>query len=158
MRKFWKLSLTVVFALFALNASAQWYAGGSATIKLTDDHQSVTLSPEGGFWLDDTWAVGGIIDIAANNDYGTFVLKPYARYAFMQLGPVTAVAEAFVPIGVQDGDFLLGASVGPAILIPFTDKFSFTTRLGSLGFVAGPDTDNFHLTAGPVSFGLYYSF
>jgi hypothetical protein len=158
MRFILKTVLCALFATAAFNASAQWYVGGSATLLLTEDTQALTLSPEAGYWLNENWAVGGIVDITAQDSYDACILKPYVRYAFMQIGTVTAVAEAFAPIGVDDDDFIVGATVGPAILIPFTDKCSFTTRLGSLGIIAGSDYNNFRLIAGPVSFGFTYSF
>ena len=157
MRFILKTVLCALFATAAFNASAQWYAGGSATLIVTDNTQALTLSPEGGYWFNDNWAVGGIVDITAQDSYDAFILRPYLRYAFLQIGTATAMAELFTPIGVVDDGFVAGATVGPAMILPFTEKFSFTARLGSIGFISG-DTDEFSFIAGPVSLGLTYSF
>ena len=107
-----KLFVMAVMAVAALNANAQWWAGGSFALNFDNNGRngdqnttSFEIAPEVGYNLSDNWAVAIALGFGTTNNaavsegvdsyYGGkldeannyFKVAPYARYTFCKTGP-----------------------------------------------------------------------
>ena len=168
-----KILMTLAAAFVAVSMSAQVYVGGSLGFTSFDDsnksHSAFKFMPEVGYNLDENMSLGvalgykqGSTSLAwelknPNEDLKTFSIMPYLRYKFVNFGPVTVFA---------DGANAFGLAVLPGIAVNLTEKLSFVSHVGRLGYLQskadadgakaistfGLDLDN------SLSFGLYYNF
>ena len=169
-----KIIVVLALALMAFTAKAQFYVGGSLGLNAIPGGAggtttaTITLIPEAGYTLNDNMAVGGTIGwsndwrYSAGND-SVFIVAPYFRYFFLDLGPVRLFADAQLELDFQTNaannpatTTTFGVGVAPGIAIPVSEHISFVGHLGSFGYYNGSfglnvDTNNFLA-------GVYYSF
>ena len=168
-----KLFIAVVAAFIGFSANAQLYVGGNIGFTSNSDagRTSVTILPEVGYSIADNMAVGAVVgyDYYGTKDvssYGNFVLQPYFRYTFLELGPVNVFADAQLQLGfwntnnkvldTKDNGTTFGIGIAPGIAIPVSDNLSFVTHLGQFGYY--DETVRFTFSGNTVLCGVYYSF
>lgn len=168
-----KIIITLVAAFIGVAASAQIYVGGEVFFSHNSDMKSTNFSilPEVGYNLADNMAVGAVVGydyngVKDNYSDGTFVLQPYFRYTFLQLGPVNVFADAQLQLGFwsnhnkvtdsKDSGTRLGIGVAPGIAIPVSDNLSFVAHVGSIGYYN--DSVICGISGNNCVAGLYYSF
>lgn len=138
-----KLFVTVCMAVAAMAANAQVYVGGEVGLWRNGEDgankTSLTLSPEIGYNLDETWALGlklgynyqyqgsGEFEFAdetfsGNKKTNSFVIEPYVRASYAKFGPV----RLFV-----DGGFAFA-----------TSKDKYTASAGSKSESVSDDAHN----------------
>ena len=173
-----KILLVAVIAVMSLTASAQVYLGGSlGTWRNYDANTtSVTILPEVGYTLSDNWAIGTVIGwnyrYNAGQKYNGLTVAPYVRYTFLKLDNVNVFVDGGFGFytGKEKGvDAKNEWEVGlkPGVAVNLTDKLSFVTHVGFLGYrkaddaalgVFGNDGFGFDLDGNALTFGLYYNF
>ena len=180
--------MTLAAAFVAVSMRAQVYVGGSLGFASFDDsnktHTAFKFSPEIGYNLDEDMSVGITLSYTQGNtttawllanpnedeDLKTFTIAPYLRYKFAKMGPVTVFADGEFAYSHVDNNGAKGNGFGlgicPGISVDLTDKLSFVSHIGRLGYTQakadaegakavstfGLDLDN------ALSFGLYYNF
>ena len=179
-----KILLLAVVLFASLNASAQWYIGGSVgfgSVKPAggDSEAVFSILPEIGYNLNDKWAVGAIVGyhkgdgisaaINSNSQINLieeFIINPYARYSAITWDPVTLFFDGSLAFdSVIDRGTRFGLGVKPGIAIALTDHISFVTHLGFVGFdTFSPKGGGGSSTSVGVdfrnncTFGVYYNF
>ena len=168
-----KLFIAVVAAFIGFSANAQLYVGGQFgfTTNSDTDYTTFNILPEVGYSIADNMAVGAVVgyDYYGTKDvssYGNFVLQPYFRYTFLELGPVNVFADAQLQLGfwntnnkvldTKDNGTTFGIGIAPGIAIPVSDNLSFVAHLGQFGYYN--ETVMLGLNANNVLCGVYYSF
>jgi len=184
-----KIILSAIVAVCAISANAQIWAGGSVGFNVgkafdgADNTSIFTIAPEVGYNVSDNLAVAlafgftsqnGAFDangwplngVKANKSLSEININPYVRYTFAESG----IAKFFVDGGVafrtlnQDRGSYFGIGVRPGIAIAASEKVSFVTKIGYLGYQFANDKAgkgnafgmNIDNTA--LSFGVYYNF
>ncbi len=182
-----KFLMTIAAAFVAVSMSAQVYLGGSVAFQawsnqkaLGDKSETVfKILPEIGYNLNDEWAIGAVIGYQSNKwdkvDDGVegkhesaFTFNPYARYTFANLGKVNLFVDGGVDFTTYTkGDQTnLGIGFKPGLAVNLTDKLSFVSHLGFVGYkLWNPDGDDNNTSmfgldfdSSNVTFGLYYNF
>ncbi|MBO6190750.1 MAG: hypothetical protein IKR63_06970 [Alloprevotella sp.] len=171
-----RILLTAVVALLTLSASAQVYIGGAAGFwrNPSDNTTQFKVAPEVGYCLSNKWAVGMALGYQYNYDDGassnSVAINPYARFTFAKFGPVSLFADGGFELGVEkpknfDSAVIWGVGVKPGVAVGLTEKLSFVSHLGFLGYRGSNDNavttfDGFgvRFDATDVNFGLYYNF
>ena len=170
-----KIFLAAVVALFAINANAQFWAGGALGFESTNIDKDADIkksafnfTPEFGYNFADNMGVG--ITLGINNSKQvagdvdtkatTYCIAPYFRYVFLSFGNVSLFADAGIDIDiVKDGDNTFYAGVQPGIAIQCNEKITLATRLGSIGYSNAFDgVFTFKAAASIPSVGIYYNF
>ena len=182
-----KMLLTAVVALVTLSASAQVYLGGEVGLWRNPDANTTqfNLRPDVGYKLSDKWALG--IAVQYNHTYvrgekaNSMGVNPYARYTAAKFGPVSVFLDGgfeFNSVKWKDRDSYneWGIGIKPGLAVNLTDKLSFVTHLGFLGYNdtdEGDYVDDFGAGAfwgidenhgfgfrfsNAIRFGLYYNF
>ena len=169
-----RLSL-VTLSIFAFTSltHAQLYVGGSLGFNSTASSSTVgttttkgtstsslTLSPEVGYFLSESFAVGLGVSFNSNTtttpittttstvgNNSTFMINPYARYFFYKSGNFSAFAEGSVGYGSMMSETTVGSNttknpstsiisvgIAPGIAYDLSDKFSLIAKLGNIGF------------------------
>lgn len=179
--------LTAVVALVTLSASAQVYLGGEVGLWRNPDANKTqfNLRPDVGYTLSDNWALGVALQYNYTYVHGAKInsmgVNPYVRYNVAKFGPVNVFLDGgfeFNSVKVKGADSAneWGVGIKPGLAVNLTDKLSFVTHLGFLGyndmdegeFVGdhgaggfwGIDDEHgfgFHFSKYCV-FGLYYNF
>lgn len=183
-----KVLLTIVAIAMATTMNAQWYVGGSvgfASVKAGGGSSETTykILPEIGYNLNKQWSFGvafgyqkgsytaGTTFLNALNggDLKTeiFSVSPYARYTFMKGKLVDLFCDAGLDFAsVKDRGTLFGFGARPGLAVKATEKLSFVTHVGFLGFHSfspkggGDSSSEFglDLSGTNITFGLYYNF
>ena len=180
-----KILLLAVVLFASLNASAQWYIGGSVgfgSVKPSggDSEAVFSILPELGYQLNDKWSVGAKVGYhkgdgiaAVINSTNTrvdlteeFIIRPYARYSAITWDPVTLFFDGSLAFAsVIDRGTRFGLGVKPGIAIALTDHISFVTHLGFVGFDTfspkggGGSSTSFGVDfRNNCTFGVYYNF
>ena len=180
-----KILLLAVVLFASLNASAQFYAGGSigfGSVKPVNGGDSEFLFkilPEVGYQINDKWAAGAVLGYSKGDfamasgteSFGTtgrevFQISPYARYTAVEWDPVKLFFDGEVSFAsIKNGGSYFALGVSPGIAVALTDKVSFVTHLGFLGFEnrspegSGKSGTKFGLDfRNSCSFGVYYNF
>ena len=179
-----KILLLAVVLFASLNASAQWYIGGSVgfgSVKPAGGDSEAVFStlPEIGYNLNDKWAVGAIVGyhkgdgisaaINSNSQINLieeFIINPYARYSAITWDSVTLFFDGSLAFAsVIDRGTRFGLGVKPGIAIALTDHISFVTHLGFVGFDTfspkggGGSSTSFGVDfRNNCTFGVYYNF
>lgn len=182
-----------VLALASLSVSAQnFYVGGSLGF-WHDSHNdntgtatnALTILPEFGYNLTSNWAVGTTIGYNYTHLCNTgisnniFQFNPYVRYTYFKSDNnfINLFLDGTVGVGAgwtsyKDEDNSKTActyqiGVAPGLSINFTDKFSFVTHIGFVGYkgannaaqAAGYKSEGgLLLNSQSLSFGFYYNF
>ena len=140
-----KLLLVVAVIMAALSVQAQeMYLGGGISLwrNTSKDVTSFSITPDFGYNLNETWAVGG--ELAYSHESGdaksnTFAIAPYARYSFYE----NKIVRLFVDMGLgfstykqKHHDAVNGFEIGlkPGLVIKLNDSFSFITKVGFAGY------------------------
>ena len=169
----------------SLNASAQWYIGGSVgfgSVKPSggDSEAVFSILPELGYQLNDKWSVGAKVGYhkgdgiaAVINSTNTrvdlteeFIIRPYARYSAFTWDPVTVFFDGGIRFArVVDQGTRFGLGVEPGVAVTLTDHITFVTHLGYVGFDTfspkggGGSSTRFGVDfSNNCSFGVYYNF
>lgn len=180
-----KIFMTMVIALFAVTANAQWYLGGSvgvASVKNgnADAETVYKFVPDFGYTINDDWAIGvavgyqkgacSLLKGSFGQDTETEVLQvsPYARYTFVKSKLVNVFIDGGVGLASYKDlgtEFQLGLK--PGVAVNLNDKLSFVAHFGFVGFdTFSPKPDNIDnstnigvdLDGNNIMFGLYYNF
>ena len=172
-----KILMTIAAAFVAVSMSAQVYVGGSLGFTSTsyqqdgvDSDTHITILPEIGYNLDDNFAIGasfGYESYSDNDKY--FAINPYARYTFAKFDNISLFVDGGLNFksGKDGNDFTeLGIGFKPGIAVNLTDKISFVSHLGFLGFKEyNPEGDDnnrttfgFDMSGMNLNFGLYFNF
>lgn len=179
MKKFFVLTVIILIGLFVVNtAKAQnsgWWLGGKvgywhdkADNGSKTDHFSI--APEFGYDFNARWSLGASLGYEALNtklngdkdNNNVFIIAPYARYKYYNSGILTLFVDGGFGIAAGDADgFQIGVSPGLAVKI--TDRFSFLTSVGYLGykkdhFNNGGEGFGLSLASSDLKFGFFYSF
>lgn len=171
-----KIFMTLVAAVIAVSASAQVYVGGGVGVSAIDadgfDVTSYKLVPEIGYNLDNDWAVGIAFgwEGATKGAPKTIEVNPYARYTFVH----SKLVNVFVDGGVaykhaynaNNDEDLFSIGFKPGISVNLSDKLSFVTHVGFLGWEQDKDNAadtkvsawSAGLEGNNITFGLYYNF
>ena len=147
-----KILLLAVVLFASLNASAQFYVGGSigfGSVKPVgggDSEFTFKILPEFGYNLNDQFAVGIILGYKkgtcsiGNLDYNasdaeTFTIAPYGRYYALEWQSVKFFLDGGISISsTKDYGSNFGLGIQPGLAISLTDEVTFVTHLGFLGF------------------------
>ena len=174
-----KLFVMVTLAAMTLTASAQWFVGGKVGLWRDYDANATNFSlmPEVGYNLSDKWAVGTVIGwdylYKDGSKKNGFDIAPYARYTVTKFGPVSVFLDGgfdFYTYKVKGAGSSMNAwevGVKPGVSVALTEKLSFDTHIGFLGYRDADDVSSakwdsngigFDLDGNTISFGLYYYF
>lgn len=147
-----KVLLLAVVLFASLNASAQFYVGGSigfGSVKPIgggDSEFLFKILPEFGYNISDQFAIGAVLGYQKGNcsigsldydssDRETFIIAPYARYTAIEWESVKFFLDggiAFSSTKDFGSNFRLG--IQPGLAIDLTDEVTFVTHLGFIGF------------------------
>ena len=162
-----KIFLAAIVALFAINANAQFWAGGAIGFEssknkdLDTKASAFNFAPEFGYNFADNMGVG--IALSMDNSKvvvgdnktkeNLYLVAPYFRYVFMSFGNISLFADA----GADNNNFFLG--VQPGIAFQCNEKITLATRLGKIGYSNVGD-GIFTAKAGAYigQIGIYYNF
>lgn len=167
--------LTAVVALMTLSANAQVWLGGEvgAWRNSKINETTFTIAPSVGYNLSDTWAIG--MGLGYEHFYhrgletNAISVSPFARYKFAKLGPVLLFVDGgfdFTTIKPKEGKAAnqWGIGIKPGLAVGLTEKLSFVSHLGFLGYrdcndYMDPDNTGFGFNlGGDLTFGIVYNF
>jgi len=160
MKKFFVMA---VMAVAALNANAQWWAGGSFGLNFDNggnrngdqNTTSFQISPEVGYNLDDKWSVAIALGFGTSNNatstadamgnyYGAkleesnnfFKVAPYVRYTFCKTAPVSFFVDGGFGFRFynHDGGSQFNVGIRPGVAFAATKKLSLVATTGYLGY------------------------
>lgn len=153
-----KILLLAVVMFASLNASAQFYVGGSVgfgsvkPIGGGDSEFIFKILPEVGYNLNEQWAVGatlgyqkGVMALgsgaetintqASYSKTELFTIAPYARYTAIEWDMVKLFFDGGLTFGsYKDSGTYIAVGVRPGVAVSLTDEISFVAHLGFLGF------------------------
>ena len=166
--------MTIAAAFVAVTMSAQVYVGGSLGLGVTsyqaegqDSETTFSILPEIGYNLDDNLAIGASFGINhLGEDATAWVVNPYARYTFAKFDCVSLFVDGGLEFEtMKDAYTDFGVGFKPGIAVTLTDKISFVSHLGFLGFrEENPTGDDNNVTRfgldldNGLEFGLYFNF
>lgn len=172
-----KIFLVAVIAVMSLTASAQIYVGGEigAWRNYNANTTNVSILPEIGYTLSDNLAIGTVIgwQYQYNNGvkWNALEVAPYLRYTFLKADKVNVFVDGgfgFHTGKIKGFDAANAWSVGlkPGVAVNLTDKLSFVTHVGFLGWrksdagaqAFGRDGFGLSLDGNNLTFGVYYNF
>ncbi len=183
-----KILMTMVAAFAAVSMNAQVYVGGelgftSSKVNGGDSKTSFKILPEIGYNLDETMSLGIVLGYeqgnatesfeayAVNDKAKSFIINPYLRYNVLKAGNVTFFGDLSVLYKNQDEDRgykvnTFGVGLKPGIAVALSDKFSFVSHIGFLGWQQSKaDSDGAKASSSigldlknNLTFGLYYNF
>ncbi len=174
-----KIMMTLAAVCVAATMNAQVYVGGGIGFSTTshdgNNSTSFKILPEIGYNLDDNWAVGITFGYSQDKDFAgskdkMFQISPYARYTFAKFDKVSLFVDGAVDYMHYDYDNsktnTFGVGLKPGVAVSLTDKLSFVSHLGFLGYqyekadsdgAKAFNTFGFDLSNN-VFFSLYYNF
>jgi len=182
-----KILLTLLVAVAATTANAQWYVGGSlgigsVTNKGGDSKSTYKIVPEVGYNLNDAWAVGvalgyqkgaaifgnGEDDFVQNVETEAFAVSPYARYTFLKSNLLNVFVDGGVTFASYK-DYGTNFQVGlrPGVALNLSKSVSLVAHIGFIGYNSfsykadGVDNSNsfgLDYTGTASTFGVYYNF
>lgn len=144
-----KIFLAAVVALFAINANAQFWAGGALGFESTNIDKDADIkksafnfAPEFGYNFADNMGVGIALSMNNSKDVvgdnktkkNRYLVAPYFRYVFLSFGNVSLFADAGAEFNLEEdnNNFFLG--VQPGIAFQCNEKITLATRLGKIGY------------------------
>lgn len=166
-----KIIVVIAAVLISLAAKAQFYVGGSLE-GLFNDNTAISIAPEVGYNINDTFSVGAAIAFGSVKDFNSaFGINPYVRWNFAQNEPLNFFLDGGL-VYLTYNDKILDKSyscfqigIRPGFAIPVNDKFSFVAHVGFLGYTANEDgvpgyDDGFgiNLDGNDILCGLYFNF
>ena len=182
-----KILMTMVAAFAAVSMNAQVYVGGelgftSSKVNGGDSKTSFKILPEIGYNLDDAMSIGIVLGYeqgnatqsfetyAVNDKAKSFIINPYLRYNVVKAGNVSFFGDLSVLYKNYNNDGAkantFGVGLKPGIAVALSDKFSFVSHIGFLGWQqTKPDADGAKASSSigldlknNLTFGLYYNF
>ncbi len=186
-----KLLILAAAAIIGLGASAKdiditldsskVFVGGSVGVwhDLNDKKTDVTILPEVGYNINDTWTVGTQIgyQYGGNSDFhhNSFVFNPYARWSFYKAGMVSLFVDGGVDFGVgnvagkgghSDATVKFGVGLKPGVALNVHKNVSVVAHLGRLGYWGSNNAgksayDDLGVGfdfSNALNFGFYYNF
>ncbi len=145
-----KIAFFLMLLCITVSARAQFYAGGTFGIQVnhvSTDGISATMSafaisPEAGYDINSTWAVGITIPVGFQHtdsyDVTTVGILPYVRGTFASVSIVDFFGELALGYGHESSE---GYGVGgfdsvirPGLKINLNDKFSLIARTNLLSY------------------------
>ncbi|MDE7111054.1 MAG: porin family protein [Muribaculaceae bacterium] len=171
----------VSLSAFAQDNLKNLYVGGSLGVwrNQSDKVTSVTIAPEVGYNLNDTWSVGAQIgyrylgNSSAKNS--SFIFDPYARWTYLRAGMVQLFVDGGVDFSLghtswegDDSDVSASFGIGlkPGVALNLNKNFSIIAHFGFLGYQGAnkaAEVGGFKKGFGfdfnnSVNFGFYYTF
>ncbi len=170
-----KFLMTLVVAVMAISANAQFYVGGGVGFSTSgdgdDNVSSFKFLPEVGYNFNDEWAAGITLGWEGH-DKGLpkqWTIAPYARYTFVK----GKVASVFVDGGIGYGHTYnsgldrdaLTIGFKPGVAVNLNDRLSFVTHFGFIGYDHTKDNNTkakwdewgVDIDGNNIVFGIYYS-
>ena len=150
-----KILLLAVVMFASLNASAQFYAGGSVgfgsvkPIGGGDSEFVFKILPELGYQLNDQWAVGAVLgyqkgglDLGSvnfnqyqNSKVEVFLISPYARYTAFDWDQVSLFFDGGITFGsFKDTGTYFNLGISPGVAVKICDEISFVAHIGFIWF------------------------
>lgn len=190
MKKIFTIALMAVAAIAA--KADGLYVGGNVGFMHQDQQteygkvstNEFSIIPEIGYNLNKSWAIGTTIGYdythwnGTDTDLHMFEFNPYARWSYFRTS--NNLVQLFIDGGAgigcgtyeykdDDSHTAVTWNVGlrPGIAINFTDKFSFVTHIGFLGYQGAnnaaydagmPRKGGFSFSGNDLTFGFYYNF
>lgn len=155
-----KILFVIAFVGAFFAANAQFYVGGGVGLwnsnSVGNSTFTITLAPEVGYWVNETLAVGGVLNLTSAGNT-TIRITPYVRYVVLG-GDLVSV---FVDGQLGIGEDYLRVGAAPGISLKVTEKLNVVSHLGFLGYQKDNQlVDGFGLRASgnDLTIGLYYSF
>lgn len=166
-----KIIVLAMMAITCITMHAQLYVGGSfafSSTKVKDAGDAVNLlsiSPEIGYDINSSWAVGTSLSWSSNLDnMNTFEVEPYLRATLAQAGSVKFFTDLAASFGSVKYDGFKsqsawGVGLRPGIMADVSDKVSLVTTMYLLQYGSVGDTKvtSFGINQN-VSLGLIYHF
>jgi len=180
-----KFLLTLLVAVAATTANAQWYVGGSVGIgsvkvKGGDSESTYKILPEVGYNLSDSWAVGvalgymkgaasfgnGLLDFDQNVKTKAFAVSPYARYTFLKSNLLNVFVDGsvgFASYKDYGNNFEIG--LRPGVALNLNKSVSLVAHFGFVGYNTfspkgeGKSSNSFGLdwSGATSTFGVYFN-
>lgn len=174
-------TMVILFTTIAANAQ-DLFIGGTVNFWDNSDakHTTFGITPEIGYNLSDSWALGiqlgydyNKVDESKVNVLG---VAPYARYSFLTAGPVKLFLDGgfeYDTAKIKGADSYNAWNIGikPGVAISLNEKFSLVAHIGFLGY---QDVDDelstvfsalgsekgwgLKMNGYNMSFGFYYNF
>ena len=157
-RKIFCLSvLLTTFSIFCLAQTEKgtWMLGGKGFIGSLGKGFYVNLEPNGGYFLYDNFAVGGLFKLQAATESNSteFILGPYARY-YLGKGNVKALGEMAVGLNIAEKTILtFQLGLGAAWFVRENVSLDFLAIYGINDNNNGLVGDRFGVNAG---FQIYF--
>jgi len=155
-----KILLLAVVMFASLNASAQFYVGGSVgfgSVKPVgggDSEFIFRILPEMGYNLNEQWAVGAVLGYQKGFPYNgqnlgmgeyttlyqtskaeVFTIAPYARYTAIEWDMVKFFFDGGMAFqSIKDSGTNISIGIRPGVALSLTEEISFVAHLGFLGF------------------------
>ena len=159
-----KIFASLAAVLVSVAMSAQIYVGGGIDFKSNDDANTLGLSPEVGYVLNENLAVGGVLDFSADFDAideFNLDIAPYLRYTFLKAGNFSIFADATVEFNYNGGASEFnwnGIFVKPGCAYAINEKFTLAAHMGKIGYEDPSSTFMVSPNSKELSFSLYYNF
>ena len=164
----------VIFAIcaFFVVKSQDNYVSGMLFFQTEIESEAIkaNFAPEFGHFLNETVAIGASLKYQYEKNAAfehVIILEPYLRKYFIKQEKLGIFVDAIVGPTFSfpnDGDFAVGfkAGLAPGLDVKLTDKFSFVSRLGFLGYYQPGDFDGkkyvrLSFDASGISFGVRYN-
>lgn len=142
--------LMLAMACISIAANAQAYVGGTlgisvvhaSTSGVSATNSAFSIAPEGGYYFNETWAVGASIGVQYQSisDIGTttFSILPYVRGTFAHAGMFDFFGELALGYAHESTDGYgaggFNAGLRPGFAANFTDNFSLIGRTTLLNY------------------------
>ena len=166
-----KVFLTLALMLTTMVASAQFYVGGGVSFtnnKISDtENTEFIMSPEIGYRLDKSFAIGAILEYQSIEDEMTsYAIAPYLRCNMLKKGNFSFFTDFAIELGKikpENGDsqFCWGAGIKPGIGYTLSNHCSLAAHLGWIGvrdYDDMGDAAEVSFGGNDISFSLYYNF
>ncbi|WP_221657291.1 hypothetical protein [Bacteroides salyersiae] len=165
MKKFFLLLLLICFCSAGYS---QKYISGSMMVQneFESEQLKFSIAPEFGYHLSDRRAIGITLNYILEKDKKNVIaFQPYYRYYFI-VGKVGFFLDGIIGVTAtvpKQGDTAWGLKCGftPGINFKLSDKFSFISKLGFLGYYQPDETKKYirlNVDASNLQFGVLYKF
>ena len=102
-----KVLVILALSLMAFTAKAQVYVGGTLSFSGVKEQAVFSVAPEAGYNFNDNMAAGASLGLSFTEGMTSFVIDPYFRYYFAELGPVRFFGDGhfnFTNVSVRDAE------------------------------------------------------
>lgn len=123
----------LVMAGFCVNASAQFFVGGTAGFSYRQETFSMTLLPQVGYEFNETWAVGCGAGVNLVDDNVKALVNPYLRFNFWNNEKVFLDLKATSEMSFSKNYSNNFVGLRPSIRYAVNDHLQLSTDIGFLG-------------------------